>query len=88
MSDYEQIDKLGAYLTVGEAAAFLGVSASTLRNWDRAGKVRACRYPINRFRLYRQEELLALLRGVIRPPLSLQARGIIPGCDPPMASLP
>ncbi len=35
-----------------------------------------------------QEELLALLRGVIRPPLSLQARGIIPACDPPMAGFP
>jgi len=67
MSDQERIEKLGAYLTVGEAAAFLGVSASTLRNWDRAGKVCACRHPINRYRLYRQEELLALLRGVMRP---------------------
>jgi len=41
-----------ASLTVGEAAAFLGVSPSTLRNWDRAGRLKAGRHPINGYRLY------------------------------------
>ena len=54
----------GQYLTVGEAADFLGVSAATLRNWDRLGKVRAARYPVNRYRLYRPEQLEALLEEV------------------------
>lgn len=40
-------DKLNAYLTVSEAADALGVSASTLRNWDRSGKLKATRHPIN-----------------------------------------
>jgi MerR family transcriptional regulator, copper efflux regulator len=52
------------YLTVGEAAEYLGVSASTLRNWDRAGKVRATRHPVNAYRLYRKEELENLLEKV------------------------
>jgi len=52
------------YLTVSEAAEYLGVSASTLRNWDRAGKVRAIRHPINAYRLYRKEELANLLEKV------------------------
>ena len=30
---------LGEYLTVKAAAEFLGVCPSTLRNWDRAGKL-------------------------------------------------
>jgi MerR family transcriptional regulator, copper efflux regulator len=52
------------YLTVTEAAEYLGVSASTLRNWDRAGKVRAIRHPVNAYRLYRKDELARLLEKV------------------------
>ncbi|MFZ1936646.1 MAG: helix-turn-helix domain-containing protein [Thermoguttaceae bacterium] len=52
------------YLTVSEAADFLGVSAATLRNWDRAGKVKATRHPVNGYRLYRKEVLLGLLKKV------------------------
>ncbi|MEN6458676.1 MAG: helix-turn-helix domain-containing protein [Thermoguttaceae bacterium] len=56
--------KLRDFLTVSEAAEFLGVSAATLRNWDRAGKVRATRHPVNGYRLYRKEDLLSLLQKV------------------------
>ncbi len=49
-------------LTVGEAAEFLGVSASTLRNWDRMGKLSAQRHPINGYRLYRKDNLETLLK--------------------------
>jgi DNA (cytosine-5)-methyltransferase 1 len=49
-------------MTVSQAAQFLGVSASTLRNWDRAGKLVAIRHPVNGYRLYRKEDLIALLR--------------------------
>lgn len=52
---------IGEYLTVGEAAAFLGVSASTLRNWDRAGKLTAYRHPVNGYRLYEKKQLEDLL---------------------------
>jgi excisionase family DNA binding protein len=55
---------LGDLLAVGEAAKFLGVSAATLRNWDRAGKVKAVRHPVNRYRLYRREELEDLLKAI------------------------
>jgi type I restriction enzyme M protein len=49
------------YLTVGQAAALLGVSITTLRNWDRQGKFRAIRHPINAYRLYCRDDLLVLL---------------------------
>ncbi|HZW05438.1 MAG TPA: helix-turn-helix domain-containing protein [Candidatus Nitrosotalea sp.] len=55
------------YLTVSEAASLLGVSASTLRNWDRAGKLDAVRHPVNGYRLYRRSDLEALLRKVEAP---------------------
>ncbi len=54
--------KLDEYLTVAQAAEVLGVSPSTLRNWDRTGKLKAARHPINDYRLYRREDLEGLLR--------------------------
>lgn len=56
------------YLTVSQAAALLGVSASTLRNWDRAGWLKARRHPLNRYRLYSRVDLLKLLKAVSREP--------------------
>ena len=49
------------FVRVGEAAAILGVSTKTLRNWDRDGKVRARRHPVNGYRIYPREELETLL---------------------------
>lgn len=59
-----QTKRLDKYLTVSEAAEFLGVSPSTLRNWDRSGKVKAGRHPVNGYRLYQREELLRLMEQV------------------------
>jgi excisionase family DNA binding protein len=53
--------RLADYLTVGEAAEALGVSAATLRNWDKAGKLKPHRHPVNRYRLYRRSQLEKLL---------------------------
>lgn len=52
------------YLTVGDAAATLGVSRATLRNWDKAGKLKPYRHPVNGYRLYNRKELEALLQEV------------------------
>jgi molybdopterin-binding protein len=43
------------HLTIGEAARELGVSADTLRRWDRAGKLRTTRDERNRRRVPRAE---------------------------------
>ena len=48
-------------LTLGEAAKALGVSADTLRRWDRAGKLRTVRDARNR-RLVPAEEVERLTR--------------------------
>ena len=39
--------RIQEYVTVTRAAEMLGVSASTLRNWDRAGKLKAARQCFN-----------------------------------------
>jgi excisionase family DNA binding protein len=61
-----RLRNLGEYLTVKEAAAFLGVTTKTLRNWDSAGKLRPHRHPLNGYRLYRLETLQALLAKAAR----------------------
>jgi type I restriction enzyme M protein len=45
------------YVTLAEAASYLGVSKATLRNWDRAGKLRALRDPMNKYRVYALADL-------------------------------
>jgi hypothetical protein len=42
----------------------LGVSPTTLRNRENAGKVVAVRHPVNGYRLFRREDLDALLKQV------------------------
>ena len=57
-------NSLDQYLTVKAAADLLGVCPATLRNWDRSGKLRPKRHPMNRYRLYLRDELEAVLRSV------------------------
>ena len=40
------------YLTVKQAARFLGVADNTMRNWDAAGSVPVHRNPKNNYRLF------------------------------------
>lgn len=48
------------HLRIAEAANLLGVSISTLRNWDRQGKLSPRRHPINRYRIYDRTEIVQL----------------------------
>lgn len=57
-------DNLRDYLMVKEAAEYLGVSPSTLRNWERAGKIVSYRNPMNRYRLFRKGDLDAILSSL------------------------
>jgi MerR family copper efflux transcriptional regulator len=59
--------KLKDFLRISEAAEYLGVSPNTLRNWESAGKIVAHRHPVNDYRLFRTEDLDALLKKVERP---------------------
>jgi len=55
---------LQEYMTIKEAADFLGVTPNTLRNWGMAGKIVEYRHPINNYRLYRPKDLEMLLARV------------------------
>ncbi len=52
-------------MTIKEAAELIGVSEMTLRRWDKAGKFKARRHPINRYRVYRRAEVLKLRRKIL-----------------------
>lgn len=51
-------------LTIKDAARLIGVNPTTLRRWDRKGKLKILRHPINRYRLYKRKALEALLNKV------------------------
>lgn len=51
-------------LTIKAAAELLGVSEQTLRRWDEAGKLRARRHPMNGYRLYPLDEVLAVKKRI------------------------
>lgn len=51
-------------ITVKDAAGMLGVSIATLRNWDRSGRLRARRHPVNGYRIYPLEEVLELQKAL------------------------
>lgn len=54
------MNEQGKYLRIAEAAKYLGVSTSTLRNWEDAGMISPARTPTNA-RRYTREQLDAIL---------------------------
>lgn len=57
---------LQQYLTIAQAATFLGVTPNTLRNWGREGKIVEHRHPVNNYRLYKKADLEGVLRQLER----------------------
>ena len=60
----KKAENIAVFLTVSKAAEHLGVSANTLRNWDRSGKLVSRRNPMNGYRLYRVEDLEKILQKI------------------------
>ena len=50
------------YFRIKEVAKLLNVTNLTLRNWDKAGKLKAYRNPINNYRLYKPEDIELFIR--------------------------
>ena len=55
---------MNQYITIKNAAAILGVSRITLRNWDKSGKLVAHRHPFNNYRIYKIEDIDKLLEMI------------------------
>ncbi|MEK7090092.1 MAG: MerR family DNA-binding transcriptional regulator [Patescibacteria group bacterium] len=54
----------GRYLTIRDAAKYVGVTPLTLRNWDKRGMLAAFRHPVNNYRLYRMDELEKFVKSI------------------------
>jgi DNA-binding transcriptional MerR regulator len=50
------------YITIKKAAKLIHVTPLTLRNWDKAGKLKPYRHPLNKYRLYRLDQIELFLR--------------------------
>ncbi|MDD2732139.1 MAG: helix-turn-helix domain-containing protein [Candidatus Pacebacteria bacterium] len=48
------------FITTKEAAEILGVNPLTLRRWDKNGKLKVARHPINNYRLYKPKDVKKL----------------------------
>lgn len=47
-------------ITIQEASSLLGVTSTTLRNWDKNGRLTPIRNPLNKYRMYRLREVIEL----------------------------
>jgi DNA-binding transcriptional MerR regulator len=52
------------YFSIKEAAEILGVSPLTLRNWDKSGKFKANRHPMNNYRVYKHSALKRVIEDI------------------------
>jgi len=64
----------GKFLTIKEAAEYLGVTPLTLRNWDRSGKLPTTRHPMSNYRIYKSEDLEKLVRDIDTGSVPMKAK--------------
>lgn len=50
------------FLTIKQAAEKLGVNPETLRRWDKNGKFKSVRHPINNYRVYSSNQIESLVK--------------------------
>ncbi len=52
------------FLNVTEVSKIVGVTPLTVRNWDKKGKLRAYRNPVNNYRMYKVEDVEKLMQKI------------------------
>ena len=64
----------GQFLTIKEAAKYLGVTPLTLRNWDKSGKLPTTRHPMSNYRIYKSEDLEKLVKDIDAGTVPMKAK--------------
>lgn len=64
----------GKFMTIKEAATYLGVTPLTLRNWDKSGKLPTTRHPMSNYRIYKTEDLEKLVHDIEAGSLPTKAK--------------
>lgn len=62
MLELKTLIKISEYMTIKQAAKYLGVSGNTLRSWEKLEKIKPIRNPMNNYRLYKKEDLDKILK--------------------------
>ena len=57
---------MDGFITVKQAAKVLGIHPTTLRRWDKNGKLKAVRHRFNDYRLYKKVEVEKLVTKLIK----------------------
>lgn len=56
------------YLSIKEASEILGVDRTTLRRWDKSGKLKPYRNPLNKYRQYKRVDVIKLAQETNKLP--------------------
>lgn len=56
--------ELPKLISIKKAADILGVTPLTLRNWDRDGKLKAMRHPLNNYRVYKRQDIENFINSI------------------------
>ena len=67
------MDDQKTYLSIQEAATYIGVTAQTLRRWDSAGKLKPIRHPTSDYRFYNRVDLEPLRLEYMRAQMQTSA---------------
>lgn len=59
------------YYTVSETSNKLGISSATLRRWDKSGKFKSLRHPINNYRVYDETSINQLKANISNEPQTI-----------------
>ena len=51
-------------ISIKQASQLLGVTPLTLRNWDKNGKLKALRHPMNNYRVYKRDDVEKLVEMI------------------------
>jgi hypothetical protein len=64
------------FITVRQAADMIGALPVTLCNWDRSARLKATRHRVNRYSLYRRQDVQSLLAVLTDSPPAKEAAGM------------
>lgn len=61
---YTTMSESSQLINIKQASRLLGVTPLTLRNWDKNGKLKALRHPMNNYRVYKRADIDRLLEFI------------------------
>jgi excisionase family DNA binding protein len=57
----ELLENFSDFITIDKASKLLGVSKQTVRKWEKEGKLKSVRHPVNGYRLFKNNDIKEIL---------------------------